>query len=256
MAHRTSVLASVVLALLLATTDASSFVVVATGDSLTNSYWYTDPMRSNPHEWDLHRVASGGMRAPAYVGWIEHKGDVHDYEADVLAIAPDVAVFMLGTNDAYSSDPNAWGDFQVIMSDVLTDFESAGIAAVVGIPPPVTSTAANGQLAESRLSAMYRPWLRAQAELRGLPVVDFDALFRAQPDFETLFFDGVHPTEEGAELMANAVIDEVAALENPDPATVPAFTLPWTLATGGVLLGMGLARTLRRHGEVLKRRRS
>ena len=35
------------------------------------------------------------MRAPAYVGWIEHKGDVHDYEADVLAIAPDVAVFML-----------------------------------------------------------------------------------------------------------------------------------------------------------------
>ena len=86
--------------------------------------------------------------------------------------------------------------------------------------------------AEARLAFYYRPWLWAEAEARGLTVIDFETMFLSLPDWGDgsgyFQIDGIHARPVGEQLMADLVL------------------LPEPPATLALMSGAGLLLFLRR----------
>ena len=201
------------------------FVSATAGDSITNAYW-TEFVGTAPAEWEIHKAALGGLKAPQFNGE-EPKGDVlFDYTQDLIDIEPVNVVLMLGTNDSlvdWTNDDHS-ADFAVYtdsMTSILDRLDEAGIAVILGIPTPMQNidpAGAKKAAGELRLEVLYRPWLRDEAEFRGLLVVDFFDVFVSYPGWEDLFADGVHPfTDEGGYLMADAAVDAICLQYVPEP---------------------------------------
>ena len=184
-------------------------VAVATGDSLTNGYFQ---QIASDDTWFM--VASGGTTAMRYVGLQPdpNAGNVaHDFAADTLSHAPDVIVFLLGTNDAVH--PESWfaNTYAPLISDVFSRFQASGAKVVLVTPIPIIETGYED--ANQRLADLYNPWLRQQAADRGFFLLDLWSEIQALPDWELLYSDGFHlhaQNHAGFKWMADQV--ELAAL--------------------------------------------
>ncbi len=204
------------------------FVTAIAGDSITNAYW-TEFKDAAPEAWEIHKVALGGLRAEVFNGK-EPKvinGIVIDYTQDLIDIGPVNVVLMLGTNDSFVGWDHdhdhsvAFTNYTDSMTSILDRLDEAGIAVILGIPTPMQGIprgSAKNAAGEVLLEALYRPWLREEAEFRGLLIVDFFDVFVSYPGWEDLFADGVHPyTDEGGYLMADAATDAICLQYVPEP---------------------------------------
>lgn len=111
----------------------------------------------------------------------------------------DVLVILAGTNDA------GWTPFEEITANLETIVENAGVETVVlsSVPPldrsPENATQLNAQL-EDLAEQNGWIWVDSSAELR-----DGDRFA------DGMAYDGVHPTEEGARVIGEAI--QAAILE-------------------------------------------
>jgi hypothetical protein len=198
------------------------------GDSITNAYWIKFRDVTSPPLWEVHKVALGGLGAQQFNGELPDKnGELHDYTQDLIDIGPVSTVLLLGTNNAVGGwgEPDHTARFAIYtstMDTIWNRLEAAGIAVVVGIPTPMYDyDLAHPYFAigESRLAALYRPWLEAEAFNRGLLIADFNTLFTSQGGWEAWFPDGIHPfTEEGALQMAERAAEDICIQYVPEPS--------------------------------------
>ncbi len=170
----------------LAATDPRGKIVFI-GDSITQIW----PTRA-PASWDATWVNRG-------IGGERSDQVRARFAQDVLALRPQAAVILVGTNDAWVNKPG----FPLVMTEaniaaMVTLARAAGVRILLASVPPVGSRGdppvpAN---AEKRIEAQ-NAWMRDYAARAGAGFVDYWRVMR--PD---LTVDGVHPSPAGYALMA------------------------------------------------------
>lgn len=118
---------------------------------------------------------------------------------------PEIAVIMLGTNDAISSDDPSQISLKVDLLTLVKNLKSSASEALVYFvkPPPIFSEW-NGLRGEVLIKEVIPAIEQTATELH-LGVID---VFSALND-RSYFFDGVHPNEKGARVMANVVCQAI-----------------------------------------------
>ncbi|MBN2651612.1 MAG: hypothetical protein JXR63_04450 [Spirochaetales bacterium] len=124
--------------------------------------------------------------------------------ADLIDFDPEIVVFFLGTNDAR---PKNWVDQQKFVSDynrLLSYIEETieDVIIVLVSPPPVFSTifGFNSILIPTEI----KPAIIQVAEERELGLIDLYSVFEGK---SKLFPDTIHPSSEGARIIAETVYD-------------------------------------------------
>ena len=137
---------------------------------------------------------------------------------DALAFAPDAVVLMLGINDL--GFPERSDRYPVHLRRIVERFRALSppprvlLCTLTPLAPAEAHEPANRTIRET-----MNPAIRAVAAETGAAVVDVSSAFPNRPD---LLPDGLHPSPEGAEIIARAVL---AALDPPasaPPAIQPA----------------------------------
>jgi lysophospholipase L1-like esterase len=170
--------------------------IEAIGDSLTFGYPYP-----TYYSW-VRRVAD----RLAII--IENKGVCGEttadmrrrFTVDVVAARPDWVIITGGSNDAFLGIEA--GEVAENVQAMAKEAVTRSIRPIIGLAPPMT-------FPEEALLAEYRQVLRMLAAEAGLPVVDFylPLLDHASGEMRPgLHVDGVHPNEDGYELMADAAV--------------------------------------------------
>jgi len=121
------------------------------------------------------------------------------FELSVLARRPTHVVIMGGTNDV------VWRESHDRIVDNLKRMvelaEANGIKPVLGLPIPI-----DDEEMERRLVRL-REWIKAYAEAKNLPIIDFYSAFIDGNGniIDSYFLDGAHPSRQGYEAMGRAI---------------------------------------------------
>lgn len=111
---------------------------------------------------------------------------------------PQLAIVQFGLNDAFMGIGAS--DFQSSLQRLVAEFQRLD-AQVLLVPPPVLRDEADNSVA--------RPFIQAHvavAKATGALVADIAGAWEAHSQTEDLWlFDGVHPSEQGYTIMADAV---------------------------------------------------
>jgi lysophospholipase L1-like esterase len=125
---------------------------------------------------------------------------------EALDFNPDIIVIMLGTNDANPEiTPNETG-FDTDYSQLVTAFqqlEGKQLIWIVKSPPIFTH---NSSYNNTVLTTTFLPEIDILSDNLNLPTVDiYDALI----NHSVYFADGVHPTSDGATVIAANIYDAI-----------------------------------------------
>lgn len=127
---------------------------------------------------------------------------------------PDIAVIMLGTNDArydYVQSLDSFVEDYARLIGEIQGFESKPIVFVVK-PPPLFQNEL--ELNDEAFVEEVLPLIEETAEGLGLIVVDVYSTLAGNPEY---FPDGVHPTSEGASVIAGEVYEAIIRYESAQP---------------------------------------
>lgn len=133
--------------------------------------------------------------------------DLEHYQ-ESLAYNADVVVFMMGSND---SKPINWVDGETFQTDLLSLLDSYGDAQII-LCTPAAAFFLEGQT-EGTTNHNIQPLVveeiarivRQVAQERGYTLLDIHELTARHPEWFAA--DGVHPSNEGAAAIAQAVCD-------------------------------------------------
>ncbi|HDQ06636.1 MAG TPA: hypothetical protein ENN36_07960 [Candidatus Bathyarchaeota archaeon] len=119
---------------------------------------------------------------------------------------PDIAVIMLGTNDArtdhFKSIENFVSDYMKLINEIQ-EIESNPKVFLVK-PPPLFDN--EHELKNENLLEGIIPRIEQIANGEGLPIIDVYSALEDHPEY---FWDGVHPSSEGAAVIANEVYEAI-----------------------------------------------
>jgi lysophospholipase L1-like esterase len=120
---------------------------------------------------------------------------------------PNIIVIMLGTNDAYPSIQQNPGNFTNDYKKLITSFQeiSTRPKIFVVLPPPIFSTNA-GRPNETALREDVIPLIKQVANETNLATIDVHTALINHPDY---FWDGIHPNNKGARVIATQVYDTI-----------------------------------------------
>ena len=130
---------------------------------------------------------------------------------DALAFAPDIVVLMLGINDLFYPEWHA--RYPADLRALVTRFQTLPSApriflcTLTPIAPAERQAPANQAIRDT-----MNPAIRAVAAETGVGIIDISAVY---PNRLELLPDGLHPSPEGAALIARTVLAALA----PDPAS-------------------------------------
>lgn len=120
---------------------------------------------------------------------------------------PDIAVVMLGTNDArtdhFKSIDNFTKDYLILINEIRVLKSDPQIFLVK--PPPIfnnTFSLENKNMIEGII-----PRIEQIANEQGLPIIDVYSALENHPEYFP--DDGVHPNSEGATIIANVVYNAI-----------------------------------------------
>jgi lysophospholipase L1-like esterase len=115
---------------------------------------------------------------------------------------PSIVIIMLGTNDArvntFSSIDNFSNDYRTLISGYQRLLSNPRILLVT--PPPIFENELD--LTETNLCQGVIPQIEQVANELNLPTIDINTVLIDYPDY---FGDGVHPSSEGAMLIASEI---------------------------------------------------
>ena len=119
---------------------------------------------------------------------------------------PDIAIVMLGTNDArtdyFKSIDNFVSDYIQLINELQAIESDPKIFLVK--PPPLFDNAFS--LENANLEDVIIPRIEQIATDKGLQVIDVYSELENHPDY---FPDGVHPNNEAATIIANKVYEAI-----------------------------------------------
>ncbi len=181
--------------------------IACVGDSITYGYGLSDPnTQSYPAVLQgllgsSHTVQNFGVSGTTLL----KSGDqpywnTSDYGASG-DFAPDVVVVMLGTNDAKAQNWAHESDFASDYHDLVTHYRSLGAFVYVAAPPPVYDPGAYS-IPPDVVNNQVVPLVRQVAMNENAPLIDVYAALSNQPGD---FSDTVHPTADGAKVIAQTV---------------------------------------------------
>ena len=182
--------------------------VACLGDSITRGYGYPDKLQSSLGA--NYSVRNFGFDSTTvllhtdtpYMHQIEFNRSKH--------FLPDIVIVMLGTNDARTDYFKSIDSF---VSDYLTLINELQVleskpAIFLAIPPPLFENSL--YLENQNLLDGVIPRIEQVASEKGLPVIDVYGVLENHPEY---FPDGVHPTNEGATIIANEVYEAIILSE-------------------------------------------
>jgi acyl-CoA thioesterase-1 len=119
---------------------------------------------------------------------------------------PDIAIIMLGTNDARTDHFKSIDDFvpdYMKLINKIQEIESNPKIFLVK-PPPIFDN--KFELKNVNLLEGIIPRIEQIANDEGLPIIDVYAALENHPEY---FWDGVHPISEGAAVIANEIYEAI-----------------------------------------------
>jgi lysophospholipase L1-like esterase len=166
--------------------------IMAIGDSITKGY---------PDDYTWTKIASKKLDIP--IDNMGEKGETFTgilmrLDKDVISKEPDFCIVTAGTNDlslGYEIE-----DIKKSIKEIIIELEKEGILPIIGVPIPTID-----EYIEKKLRVL-RSWITAVCA----HTIAFDKVF----DFDNLLSgvmlsDGVHPTHEGHDRMAEAAVHEL-----------------------------------------------
>jgi acyl-CoA thioesterase-1 len=182
------------------TSSVSLIRVACIGDSITRRSGYSDMLQDSLG--DNYSVRNFGFDSTTvllntdlpYIYQIEYNRSKN--------FLPDIAIVMLGTNDArtdyFTSIDNFVSDYLTLINE-LQALESNPTIFLVKPPPlfPNAFSLENENLVEGII-----PRIEQIANEKGLQIIDVYSALENHPEY---FPDGVHPNSEGATIIANEV---------------------------------------------------
>jgi lysophospholipase L1-like esterase len=126
---------------------------------------------------------------------------------NALNFQPDIVVIMLGTNDASASNYKAIGDFQANYGDLIAKFQALpGDQQILLVePPPIHNNTLS--LSDTNLVQGVIPRIEQIGSSLRLPTVD---VYTVLANHTEVFGDGVHPNNEGGQLIAEQINQAIA----------------------------------------------
>ena len=187
--------------------------VACVGDSITQGVGVKYKTNSYPAQlgrllgqgWEVRNFGVSGTTMMS-------KGDRpydkrKEYQA-ALDSKPDIVVIALGTNDSkpQNIDTNS-ESFLPSYKDMIGKFRAANPKIKIYACLPVPAFPEHWGIRDSVITNQIIPMIQRVAKEETIPVID---LHTALAGKDSCFPDLVHPNEEGAALMANAVYEAIA----------------------------------------------
>jgi lysophospholipase L1-like esterase len=178
--------------------------VACIGDSITRLYGY--PSMLQALLGDNYTVENFGSSSSTV---LLNTDKPYMYEVEFTQakeFQPDIAVVMLGTNDArtdyFKSIDNFVSDYLILIDELQALKSNPKIFLVK--PPPLFNNSFS--LENVNLLEGIIPRIEQIANEKGLPIIDVYSALENHPDY---FPDGVHPNSEGSTIIANDVYNAI-----------------------------------------------
>lgn len=204
-------LAAALLPMMLGCTQERDVRVACVGDSITEGFgieWqskYGYPTRLAEVLGEGYEVMNFGRSATTMM----REGDFPYWTAkeftNALRYKPDVVVLKLGTNDckAYQWNAAKYEASYCAMVDTLRAV-NPNVRIIACLPIPVMKE--KWDMKDSVIVNGVIPSVRMVAQMRNLEVIDTYSVFVGQ---DSLYSDFIHPTREGAMLLAETVAEAI-----------------------------------------------
>lgn len=184
--------------------------VACVGDSITAASGYPTYLQTMLGE--NYTVGNFGVMGSA-VTFKSDKPYVNQFAFQRAKVFnPDIVVIMLGTNDARTNNYPHIEDFSENYKRIVSDFQALQTQPEIWLvePPPIYNNTMD--LKETNLVQGVLPNIQQVSIDLHLPVIN---VYAALTNHSEYFGDGVHPSSEGAELIANEVYSAVATINVP-----------------------------------------
>jgi lysophospholipase L1-like esterase len=176
--------------------------VACVGDSLTQSteYPYRLWKKLGSENYDLRNFGAGSTTISRNTETPYVNASMFQ---DALDFQPNIVIIMLGTNDA---QPNLKENNATLTGDyvkLIKDFQALPSKPDIWIvlPPPIVSNQ-SGKMDPEYFAQTVIPAIQEAATETGLPTIDVYSALLDHPEY---FYDGVHITNDGAEIIATEV---------------------------------------------------
>ncbi|HEY8995078.1 MAG TPA: GDSL-type esterase/lipase family protein [Lacunisphaera sp.] len=190
--------------------------IACVGDSITAGYGLANPgTQSYPAQ--LQAIMGAGFTVGNYgrSGATALKSSDNTYWHSSqyrasLRSKPDIVVIMLGTNDSKSWNWNS-ARFNSDYRALIAQYQSLATAPRVYmclVPPVFVPNPFGNTFDPAFIQNVVLPALRDIATATGVTLIDNNSPFVGHPED---FSDGVHPTEQGAAIIASIVADALTA---------------------------------------------
>jgi acyl-CoA thioesterase I len=182
--------------------------VACVGDSITERSGYTEKLASMLGS--NYSVGNFGVSGTTVTLESETPYMMESKFRSAESFQPEIVVIMLGTNDAREDYSKYQESFEEEYSELISSFQhlSSKPGIVLVRSPPIFNN--NLFLNGTTLSDSVIPHIDHVANNLNLPVVD---VYDAFGDHSEYTADGVHPTNEGADIIASEVYNSIRAME-------------------------------------------
>jgi lysophospholipase L1-like esterase len=186
--------------------------IACVGDSLTSMSRY-------PYDlWvklgrDNYNVGNFGKGA-TMVGSVSETPYVNTTQyIEALQFNASVVIVMLGTNDAQPSMHPYNASFIPDYVKLLNSFKALPNQPKIWVvlPPPIFDSQ-NNKIDPQYFKDVVIPNIRQVANQTGLPIIDVYSAAQNYPEF---FPDGIHPNDDGAQMIANTVFKAITESQPP-----------------------------------------
>jgi lysophospholipase L1-like esterase len=176
--------------------------VACVGDSITE--WSNYPRELQKMLGDGYKVENFGVAGSAVTKGSDFPyTNQSAYEA-IKEFNPQVVIIMLGTNDAKTVNHDQLSSFVSDYAELIDYYESLPDDQQIYLvkPPPIYNNTLG--LEDSNLEQGVIPMIEQVADDKDLPMIDVNS---AMADHSEYFKDGVHPNDDGAEVIATTIND-------------------------------------------------
>lgn len=189
------------------TASAEGMTVIAFGDSITAADKWQKYVEQ---EYGIDIINAG-------VGGDTTNSAKPRFKKDVLDKSPDIVIISLGVNDCAIDMARyvSIEDYKANMGYFIDECKKVGARVIVNIPTPVVDeqylTRHESEPFEpyggpNGIVALYAEACREVALEKNVVFADINAAFLATEDYTRFFPDGVHPSDTGYKMYADAVL--------------------------------------------------
>ncbi len=131
---------------------------------------------------------------------------------------PDIVIIMLGTNDAHSYLEQYNESFEDDYNQIVNSFQNLDSTPQVLVveSPPIFNNSLD--LDATFFSENIIPHIQNVADTQNIPAVDVYDAFGNHSDYTQ---DGIHPTDEGASIIASQVYDAITPQDDSNANNAP-----------------------------------